>query len=154
MNAFVLRIVYGNSRMTLQIFLSTNKAMCFTSNFSKTNFYNAFNLLATKYGSTVTDCTLCTTVWTYRLLSRIIDMNKFYSHCLLSEPKLLYTFEPEIFPCITIRNFEKTSVVVRLFYSGKLMILGVHHVKEMVEPLSILCNMFFDYSLSCNLSNF
>ena len=104
MNSFVLCIVFCNgshkSKVTLQIFLSRSTAMCFTCNFTADMFYELFYLLDTKYGIKVVTCSLCTSVWTYHLLSRIGDLSKFY-WCLV---KRLFSveYEPKLFSCITL----------------------------------------------------
>ena len=53
-----------------------------------------------------------------------------------------------------ISKFSNCSVVLRVFKTGKVIILGVKHVKEIVSPLAILESMFFDYSMSAGFANF
>ena len=151
LNCRVLRMRFGNSKITLQIFVATNKVMCFSSDML--NFSHAFYVLYKKYGIEVISRKLCTSVWCFRLLSQILNMSNFYDHCLLANPHLLYSFEPELFPCISISNFANCSVVMRVFKTGKVIILGVRHVREIVEPLAMLSSMFFDYSLSVDFNN-
>lgn len=150
MNSFVLRINF-RSKVTLQVFVSSKTAMCFTSNFSQQDFYDLFFLLCNKYGIEVKLCKLCTSVWTWELLSRIGNVHKFYLYCKSVQPTLSYEYEPELFPCLTI-SFN--SKVARVFHTGKVVFLGIRHVSEIVGPLNLLSELFFDYSLSCNLENF
>ena len=74
------------SKVTLQVFLSRCMTTCFTSNFMADIFYELYNLLDTKYGIKVKTCCLCTSVWTYRLLSRIGDLSKFYWYLIKHFP--------------------------------------------------------------------
>ena len=150
MNSFVLRMKIGSGKLTLQVF--KNSIMCLSNNFC--NFSYAFYILSKKFGIQVKTYSLCTSVWTYQLLGRIMHMADFYSQCLSAKPRLLYVFEPELFPCITISKFSNCSVVLRVFKTGKVIILGVKHVKEIVSPLAILESMFFDYSMSEGFANF
>ena len=141
MNSFVLRIVFCNgshkSKVTLQIFLSHSTAMCFTCNFTADMYYELFYLLDTKYGIKVKTCSLCTSVWTYHLLSRIGDLSKFYWYLVKCFPSVEY--EPELFPCITLLY---KNTIVRIFQMGKFNLLGVKQVSEIVEFLS---DTYFDY---------
>jgi TATA-box binding protein (TBP) (component of TFIID and TFIIIB) len=104
-----------------------------------------FQMLNVNYGLVVETCILSTSVWSYALLSRIPVMLGFYKYCKSVHPELSYDFEPELFPCMTICKFAHKSVMLRVFYTGKVIILGVRHVSEIVEPLLIVTNMFFDY---------
>ena len=79
MNSFVVCIIFCNgsnksiAKATFQLFLLRCTVMCFTCNFITDMFYELFYLLNTKYGIKVETCHLCTSEWTYRLLSRIGD---------------------------------------------------------------------------------
>ena len=79
MNSFVLRLVFGHCKATLQIFLKKNTAMCFTK--GVINFFGLFDLLSTKYGLVVKSCRLCATVWSLKLMSRLGELSKFYTYC-------------------------------------------------------------------------
>jgi hypothetical protein len=162
MNAFVLRIVFFDSlgkcvcKVTVQIFLATNSAMCFTSNFSVHKFQKLFFLLERKYGVKVRRCTLCTTVWTYSLLSKIGDLGSFYSYMLTKHKNLEIEFNPELFPCLTlvVKNPNHHPTFVRIFHTGKVVLLGVRCVQQVANSVLFLSDLFFDFSLDCNLENF
>ena len=155
MNSFVLRIIFCNgnnksiAKVTLQLFLSRGSAMCFTCNFTINLFYELFYLLNTKYGIKVKTCSLCTSVWSYHLLSRIGELSKFYGYLI----KRFFTveYEPELFPCITL-SYKNTTI--RLFHTGKVVLLGVRCVEQVSEIVQFLSDAYFDYSLSCNFDNF
>ena len=99
----------------------------------------------------VKTCSLCTSVWTYHILSRIGDLSKFY-WCLI---KCFYTctieYEPELFPCITLL-YKNTTV--RIFHTGKINLLGVKQAEQVSEIVEFLSDAYFDYSLLCNFNNF
>ena len=151
MNSFVLRIPYNAGKLTLQIFFSTKTAMCFTSNICLNEMYDLFLLLSKEYGIDVKTCFLCTTVWTFSLLSKIGDMGKFYKHCVSQHPKLSISYEPELFQCVTM-VVEKATI--RIFHTGKVIILGIQHVNQLTCPYSVITSIFFDYSITCNFGNF
>jgi TATA-box binding protein (TBP) (component of TFIID and TFIIIB) len=157
MNAYVLRIVFvGRSKVTIQIFVSRKTAMCFSSNLSTAMFNYLFRLLNCKYGINVFQCTLCTTVWTYSFMSRIGDLGLFYAYIQANQSNLEIEFNPEIFPCLTlvVKHFHHQNTYVRIFHTGKVVLLGVKCTEQVVSAVEFLSNMFFDYSLSCNLNNF
>ena len=76
----------------------------------------------------VKTCRLCTSVWTYHLLSRIGELSKFYAYIIKRFPTVEY--EPELFPCITL-SFKST--LIRMFHTGKVILLGVRHVEQVSE---------------------
>ena len=155
MNSFVLRIIFCNgshkSKVTLQIFLSRSTAMCFTCNFTADMFYELFYLLDAKYDIKVKTCSLCTSVWTYHLLSRIGDLSKFYWYLVKRFSTCTIEYEPELFPCITLL-YKNTTV--RIFHTGKINLLGVKQVKQVSEIVDFLSDAYFDYLLSRNFDNF
>ena len=119
--------------------------MCLTSNFTSDMFYELFYLLDTKYGIKVKTCSLCTSVWTYHLLSRIGNLSKFYWYLIKCFSSVEY--EPELFLCITLLYRNTT---VHIFHMGKINLLGVKQVEQVSEIVEFLSNTYFDYSLSCN----
>ena len=60
-------------------------------------------------------------------------------------------YEPELFPCITLSYKNAT---IRIFHTGKVILLGVRHVEQVSESLKFLSDAFFDYSLLCDFENF
>ena len=104
--------------MILQIFLPRGTVMCFTCIFTADVFYELFYLLDTKYGIKVKTCSLCTSVWTYNILSRIGEVSKFYWYLVKHFPNVEY--EPELFPCITLL-YKNTTV--HIFHTGKINLL-------------------------------
>jgi hypothetical protein len=152
MNSYVLRIAFGsNCKATLQIFLSHNSAMCFTSNCSPVMLMYLFNVLARKYGIIVKTCRLCTTVWSYCLLSKIGDLGKFYMHVLTFYPELKIDFNPEVFPCLTIHFGESH---LRVFHTGKVVLLGIKCTAQLTSAVDLMSDLFFGYSLSKDFGNF
>ena len=123
--------------------------MCFTCNFTADMFYNLFYLLDTKYGIKVKTCSLCTSVWTYHILSRIGELSKFYWYLVKRFSSVEY--KPELFPRITLL-YKNTTV--RIFHTGKTNLLGVRQVKQVSEIVETLTDAYFDYSLSCNFDIF
>jgi hypothetical protein len=161
MNYFVLRICFCSNgkilrKATLQIFLSTHSAMCFTRHFKSDMYCSLFSLLHNKYGVQVTLCKLCTSVWTYQLLCRVGDLGKFYSFLCKVIPHTKIDYNPELFPCITIefKNFHSVTTFARIFHTGKVVLLGVRSLDQIGEVVPKLSNLYFDYSLQCNLDNF
>jgi hypothetical protein len=152
MNSYVLRIVFGiNCKATLQIFLTNNSAMCFTSNCSLVMLKYLFVLVGKKCRIRVKTCSLCTTVWTFSLLSKIGELGKFYSHILTVHPNLQTDFNPELFPCITI-EFE--DGYLRVFHTGKVVLLGIKSTEQLTSAVDFLSNLFFDFTLCNDFENF
>lgn len=160
MNSFVLRICFGSDKSarkaTLQIFLSKYSAMCFTRNFIGPMFQYLFHLLYKKYGVQVSCRRLCTSVWTYNLLFPVGNLGKCYSYLVELFPNFEIDYNPERFPCITILLKLSTNVTtsVRIFHTGKVVLLGIRTVDQITEVVNKLSDMFMDYSLYCNLDNF
>ena len=95
---------------------TVSTAMCFTCSFASDMFYELFHLHNTKYGIKVKTCSLCTSVWTNRLLSRIGNLNKLYWYLIKRFSTCTIEYEPELFPCITLL-YKNTTV--RMFHTGK-----------------------------------
>ena len=114
-------------------------------------FYEIFYLLDTKYGIKVNAYSLCTSVWTYRLLSRIGNLSKFYWYLIKRFSTCITTYEPELFPCITLL-YKNTTV--RIFHTGKINLLEIRFVEQVSEIVEFLSTIYFEYSLSCNFDNF
>ena len=153
-NSFVLRIVFYNgshkSKVTLQKSLSRCMTIRFTSNFTSDMFYELFYLLDTKHGIKVKTCSLCTSARTYRLLSRIGDLSKFYWYLIKHFSTCTIEYEPELFPCITLL-YKNT---VGMFHTGKINLLGIRCAEQVSEIVEFLLTIYFEYSLSCNFNNF
>lgn len=154
LNSFVLRIKFRCCKASLQIFVSKNKAMCFTCNFTNSMFSFLFDLLRKKYGVLIQTRHLCTTVWTFSLFSRVGELSKFYTFVSKEFPSLKVELEPELFPCITIVFTNECSTTIRIFHTGKVVLLGVLSNKQLYCAADFISTLFFDYSFSCNLENF
>lgn len=156
LQAFVLRVKFTCKRkVTLQIFVSTKTAMCFTSGFSAADISKFFTWLYNRYKFVVKQCFLCTSVWRYCLLSGV-NLYKFYYFIHKNYPHAKIDYEPELFPCITIivKVYSSRNITCRIFHSGKVNVLGVVCFKEVVEAVSVLDEMFFDFSLKQDFNNF
>ena len=80
LQSFVLRMKFSCQRkVTLQVFVCSATAMCFTRNCVPSDFYRLFHLLYEKYNVVVKSCSLCTTVWNYTLLSKV-NLFMFYKY--------------------------------------------------------------------------
>ena len=136
LNCFKLKL----KNVTLQIFLTSSCAMCFLKS------YNLPKL--DEYGLVIKNFRLVTTVYTYKLLSKIVNMNTFYSICRKVTKSV--NFEPELFPCLTLKCF---GVTVRIFHSGSVIILGAKQEQQLVKAIRYLNDLYFEYSVHCNFEN-
>ena len=164
MNSFLLRIYKKScsckTKATLQVFISTSKAMCFTSNFEFDDFLYLYKYLYIHCGIKVVKCRLVTSVWIYNFMKPIKNLQKFYSFCK-TQKGLIFEYEPELFPCVTLKipksNFvekEKAMVTARIYHTGKVVLLGIQCVRELVIPLETLFSLWFNFTIENNFDNF
>jgi hypothetical protein len=146
MNSFVLRINFGTCKATIQFFPVKNSAMCFTSNFSNTDFLYLFALLRKKYGVGVKLCALCTTVWKYSNV-RVGDLNRFYNFLSMQFPNLEMDLTVEIFPCITLVYVKPSlkATTLRVFHTGKVILLGVTSSNQLSCVVDFIATLFADF---------
>lgn len=156
MNSFVLRIRFLDCKATLQFFVVSRSAMCFTCNFSSKKFAILFNLLNKKYGVHVDACKLCTSVWTYSLLSKIGDLSKLFHFISSQHPTLQLDFSPELFPCISfvLKKDKLSALTARVFHTGKVVLLGVRCSTQLNCAVEFIEDLFFGFSLSNSFDNF
>ena len=134
MNCYKLKLECA----TVQIFLVSRSAMCFVR---KTKVLPN----VTDYGLVIKNSRLVTCVYTLMLPLKSVNLYKFYYACRDSYPNLDVEYEPEIFPCVTIKCF---NVTMRVFRKGKAIVLGVKSSKQLVEPLRFLSIVCFDYKMT------
>ena len=133
MNSFVLRI----DKLTLQVFLVTKKAMCFSHS------VNVVTALL-PYGIRIKESTLCTSTWVAKLNVQSLNLYEFFSFLVKHFSKHFMYFEPELFHCITVKH---NKITLRIFRSGKVVALGVKRVCELVESWDFICDAFNKYKL-------
>ena len=133
MNAYVLRI----DKVTLQVFLLTRKAMCFS---------HSVDVVAAllPYGIRIKESTLCTSTWIAKLDVQQLNLYEFVSFLVKHCGSYYMCFEPELFHCITVKH---NKITLRIFRSGKVVLLGVKRVCELVESWKFICNAFEKYTL-------
>ena len=133
MNSFVLRI----DKVTLQVFLVTRKAMCFS---------HSVDVVAAllPYGIRIKESTLCTSTWVAKLDVHQLNLYQFFSFLVKHYSTFYMYFEPELFDCITVKH---NKITLRIFHSGKVVLLGVKRVCELVESWKFICNAFEKYTL-------
>jgi hypothetical protein len=128
--------------------------MCFTCNFSSSCFSYLFDLLHVKYGIQVQSWRTCTSVWTFSLFSRVGDLSKLYAFISNSYPALCVELEPELFSCISLIHVNVRRTTIRIFHTGKVVLLGVLNCEQLSCAIDFLSVLFYDYSLSRNFDNF
>ena len=124
-------------KVTLQVFLVTKKAMCFSHSVDVVT-------ALLPYGIRIKESTLCTSIWVAKLNVQSLNLYKFFSFLVLHHRKYNIYFEPELFHCITVKHNTITS---RIFRSGKVVALGVKRVCELVESWDFICDAFNKYKL-------
>ena len=139
MNCYTLKL----TNATVQVFLVSRRAMCFVRK-------SKVLPNVSDYGLVVKSSRLVTSVYTSSLLSKVCNMNKFYRLCKSAHSNLSILYEPEIFPCIHMKCFD---VTMRLFHTGKVILLGVKSPNQLAEPLRFLSDVYFDYTLAHNFDN-
>lgn len=156
MKAYLVRISFECCKLTLQVFPSTGIAICFSNYVSSFDFSVALKLLPSLCGVRVLSSSLSTSVWVFQSLSPVGDLGNFLKFWRRSNPLILSDFEPELFPLLTLR-FPKAKnpnkfITARLSHRGKIVVLGVHHVRELVDPIQKLSNAIFNYCLDTSFS--
>ena len=126
---------------TLHIFLMSQSAMCFVRKCRVLPH-------VAEYGLVIKSSRLVTSVYTCKLLSKIINMNTFCTLCRKNLKDV--TYEPELFPCLTMKCFD---VTLRVFHSGSVIFLGVKDELQVVKAYKFLSDLYFDYCVGCNFDN-
>ena len=156
LQSFVLHMKFScQCKVTLQVFVCSATAMCFTRNFVPSDFHRLFQLLYEKYNVVVKSCSLCTTVWNYTLLSKV-NLFMFYKYIREHYPSVKIEYEPELFACLNmvLRVCTGRTVTCRVFHSGKVNVLGVTCSREANEAVAFIDSVLFDYSIQCSFDNF
>jgi hypothetical protein len=157
MKSYIVRIECKCSKLTLQVFSTSWIAICFSCKLSSSQLSDVFCLLPSTCGIQVLSSSIASSVWVYQAISPIGDLRNFLKFCLSMYPCLMYDFEPELFPLLTLRFFKRDSqcrfVTARLSHRGKIVFLGVQHVCELVDPIEKLSSLIFDFCLANSFSN-
>ena len=133
MNAYVLRI----DKVTLQVFLLTRKAMCFSHSVDVVT-------ALLPYGNRIKESTLCTSTWVAKLDVHQLNLYQVFSFLVKHYNTFYMYYEPELFHCITVKH---NKITLRIFHSGKVVLLGVKCVCELVESWKFICNAIEKYTL-------
>jgi hypothetical protein len=157
MKSYIIRIECKCSKITLQVFSTSWVAICFSCKLSSSDISDVYSLLPSTCGIQVLSSSIASSVWVYQAISPIGDLRKFLKFCLSVYPCLLYNFEPELFPLLTLRFLKQDSskrfVTARLSHRGKIVFLGVQHVCELAEPIHKLSSLIFDFCLANSFCN-
>ena len=137
LNCYKLRL----EAATVQISLTSKCAMCFVKK-------SCVIPDVEKYALIIKNSRLVTSVYKYKLLSKIVNMNTFYS--LRRKVTKCVSFEPELFPCLTLKCFE---VTIRIFNSGSVVYLGIKQEQQLIKAHKFLSDLYIDYCISTNFEN-
>ena len=128
---------------TLQIFLVSQCAMSFVKKSSVLPHVE-------DYGLVVKSSKMVTRVYTCNLLSKIGNMICFIELCKRLYPELNIDFEPELFPCMTLKY---CTITMRLFHTGKVVFLGVKDPCNLAKAFDFVFNLYFEYCLAHHFDN-
>jgi hypothetical protein len=152
MNSFVLRILFHSldsvcvCKVTLQVFVTKGTAMCFTCNFSVDHFHHLFSLLKVKYGLTIKQCSMCTSVWSYSHWGKIGNLAAFYNFMYKECTLYPVFYHPELFACVTIL-LKAHHCTVRVFHTGNVVLLGIRSSKQVESVVHVLNGLMTDFVL-------